>query len=93
MNDDQYMALLDVAELNLRDIRDYTEAKISREKSFKGFIKGGIVDRSKLSQRQFSGSKEQADTHVMSREGIIGNLASKSNLLVLTLRYMPPFLF
>jgi hypothetical protein len=67
MNDDQFMASLHVAELNLRDIRDYTEAKILGDASFKEFIKGGIVDWSKLFRLKFSGSKDQEAKHVMSR--------------------------
>ena len=66
MNDDHLMASLDVAEPNLRDIRDSTEANISGDPFFKEFIKGRTVDRSTLFQRKFSGSKDQDDKQVMS---------------------------
>ncbi|WP_442431339.1 hypothetical protein [Nitrospira sp. T9] len=67
MNDEQYKASLDVAELNLKDIRGYTEAKISGDASFKEYIKSRFVDCLKPFQRKFSGSKDQDDKHVISR--------------------------
>ena len=67
MKDDQNKASLNGAELNLKDIWGFTDAKISGDASFKEFIEGRIVDWSKPFQRKFTGSKNQDDKLVMSR--------------------------